>query len=190
MASLPVPTVSMSSYYNASGGCIWSEGDVLMQDNSLKKVKDIRKGDFVKTANGESVQVLCVTKTTLNPRDKTPLVQLEGGLVLTPWHPVFLNHQWVFPCQIGKLWEVHYNSQDVFNFVLEKGHVMIVNGIECVTLGHGFMEEVVKHDYYGTQEVINDLRVLPGWESGYINLNMVTTRRDSVSGLVAGYMIN
>jgi len=186
---VPAP-VNMSAYYNASGGCIWSEGDVLMQDNSVKKVKDIRKGDFIKTVNGESVQVLCVTKTTLNPRDKTPLVQLEGGLVLTPWHPVFVNNHWAFPCQIGKLWEANYITRDVFNFVLEKGHVIIVNGIECVTLGHGFMEEVVKHDYYGTQEVINDLRTLPGWENGYIDLNGVTIRRDSDSGLVSGYMIN
>jgi len=181
---------SMHNYYDISGGCIGSEGNVLMQDNSFRKVKDIRKGDYVKLPNGESAQVICVTRTTLNPRDKAPLVLLQTGLVITPWHPVLLNNNWRFPCQIGELWNTSVSSHDVYNFVLDKGHIMTVNGIDCVTLGHGFTDEVVKHNYFGTEEVINDLKSMSGWETGFIDLNNITTRRDPESRLVTGYLIN
>jgi len=182
--------VKMDNYYNYSGGCIGSEGNVLMQDNSLRKVKDIRKADYVKLPNGESAQVICVCKTTLKPRDKSPLVLLESGLVITPWHPVLLNNQWRFPCHIGEIWNTSISSHDVFNFVLDKGHLMIVNGIACVTLGHGFTEDVVKHQYFGTEEVIHDLKSLPSWETGFIDLNQVITRRDPETSQVTGYLIN
>jgi len=190
--SVPAPApapVSMDYYYNCGGGCIGSEGKVLMPDNSFRLVKDIRKGDYVKLPNGESAQVICVTKTTLNPRDKVPLVLLESSLVITPWHPVLMKNKWSFPCQIGQPWNMAITT-DVFNFVLEKGHIMTVNGIDCVTLGHGFIDDVVKHAYFGTEEVINDLKSLPGWQTGYIDLDSISTRRDQETGLVTGYLIN
>jgi len=180
----------MNNYYNSGGGCIGSEGNVLMQDNSFRKVKDIRRGDYVKLPNGESAQVICVCRTTLNPRDKTPLVLLESSLVITAWHPVIFNNKWRFPCEIGELWKPSVSSHDVFNFVLDQGHIMTVNGIDCVTLGHGFTDEVVKHSYLGTEQVINDLKSMNGWETGFIDLNKITTRRDPVTSLVTGYLVN
>jgi hypothetical protein len=187
-AAAPAP-VTMDYYYNCGGGCIGSEGKVLMPDNSFKLVKDIKKGDYVKLPNGESAQVTCVTRTTLNPRDKIPLVLLDSSLVITPWHPVLKNNKWSFPCQIGQPWNMTITTE-VFNFVLEKGHIMTVNGIDCVTLGHGFIEDVVKHEYFGTEEVINDLKSMPGWENGFIDLNSISTRRDAETGLVTGYLVN
>jgi hypothetical protein len=187
-AAAPAP-VSMDYYYNCGGGCIGSEGKVLMPDNSFRLVKDIRKGDYVKLPNGESAQVICVTRTTLNPRDKVPLVLLGSSLIITPWHPVLMNNKWSFPCQIGKPWNMTITTE-VFNFILEKGHIMTVNGIDCVTLGHGFIDDVVKHSYFGTEEVINDLKSMPGWQTGFIDLDSISTRRDPETGLVTGYLIN
>ena len=34
---------------------------------------------------------------------------------------------------------------------MENGHLIDVNGISCATLGHGFREENVKHDYFGSE---------------------------------------
>jgi len=31
----------------------------------------------------------------------------------------------------------HYDCPAVYNFVLEKEHLIKVNGVECVTFGHG-----------------------------------------------------
>jgi len=179
----------MSVYNNASGGCIWGECMAMMADGSEKKVKSIRKDDMVKTANGESARIICVTKLTLNPQDKAPLVQLDSGLVITPWHPVQMNHQWIFPCKIGKLWGSNH-PEDVYNFVLDNGHIMMINNVACVTLGHGFTEEVVNHHYYGTQRVIQDLKAMNAWENGFIEMKEITARQNFVTGLVFCYLVN
>lgn len=90
------------------------------------------------------------------------LVTLPGGLRLTPHHPVrkdvfpfpslfppsfsffFFPHQlipsqdkWQFPLDLVV---PHRDTRCdfVYNFVLSgENHAMVVNGIECVTLGHG-----------------------------------------------------
>lgn len=46
----------------------------------------------------------------------------------------------------------------VYNFVLEKGHTMEINGVYCVTFGHGFKGEKVAHPYFGTERIVDDLK--------------------------------
>jgi hypothetical protein len=67
---------------------------------------------------------------------------------------------------------------------------MMVNEVACVTLGHGFTEDVVQHTYFGTEEVINDMKAMPGWDKGFIDMNQISTRRDTNTGLVSGYLVN
>jgi hypothetical protein len=46
---------------------------------------------------------------------------------------------------------------------------VFINNIECVTLGHGLTDnEVVKHEYYGTEKVIKDLIKMKGFDEGII----------------------
>jgi len=63
---------------------------------------------------------------------------------------------------------------------------MEIGGIECVTYAHGFKEEVVKHEYFGTNRIIDDLKQMQGWESGYITLAPNCLIRDPISRLVIG----
>jgi len=182
----PVPLaapVDMSSFNNPYGGCVSGSSLVLMADHSLKAAKDIVKEDFVMGPNGQSASVVCVVKTTCC--SKVPLVQLSGGLVLTPWHPVRIGGEWKFPCSIGKL--VQVECLEVYNFVLDKEHVMIINDTECVTLGHGFTDRIVCHPYWGTDQVVNDLRSFTGWKSGLIDLSPITFVRDQ-TGLVSSLL--
>ena len=58
--------------------------------------------------------------------------------------------------------------------------------MECVTLGHGLEEEVVKHEYYGTSAVIDDLKRMGGWEEGLVVLSCENVERDGESGMVVG----
>ena len=54
----------------------------------------------------------------------------------------------------------------IYNFVLESCHVLIVNGYECVTLGHNLADPAIYHPYYGTNKVTEDLLTLPVAEAG------------------------
>ena len=43
----------------------------------------------------------------------------------------------------------------IYNFVLESGHVVVINGLEVITLGYGFKDYPITCDqYYGTEKVI------------------------------------
>jgi len=77
------------------------------------------------------------------------IVRLQGGLLITPYHPLKLqNDRWVFPCQLAPVLNIPVKA--VYNFVLDSGHVLTVNGYHCATLAHEIKEPVVTHDYFGT----------------------------------------
>ncbi|CAF1262010.1 unnamed protein product, partial [Rotaria sordida] len=71
---------------------------------------------------------------------------------------------------------------------LDQGHTMLVNDVECVTLGHGFKEDIVRHSYYGSERVINDLERLNLEQNngGLIEITEKMLIRNIKSGLVDG----
>jgi len=175
------PPVSMHQYHNPSSGCIGGGCSVSMANGTIKKVEEIKKDDLVSSTDGKSSKVLCVVKSYCH-NGKAQLVELEGGLLITAWHPVRIENRWYFPCHLGKL--VEKSCQVVYNFVLENEHVVIVNGVECVTLGHGFEGDVIEHPYFGTKRVIEDLQNLSGWDSGVVELRSTSFVRNKTTGLV------
>jgi hypothetical protein len=74
----------------------------------------------------------------------------------------------------------------VYSCVLDCEHVMIINGVQCVGMGHDLQEDVVKHPYFGGPLVINDLKKIRGWEAGLVQLKPFTFVRDVKTGLVCG----
>jgi hypothetical protein len=72
------------------------------------------------------------------------MVRFPTGLLITNYHPVFYQGKWNFPCDVfepEKLFVDRY-----YNFVLEEDHSMMVDGVYCITLGHGMKDnEVVSH---------------------------------------------
>jgi ribonuclease HIII len=48
----------------------------------------------------------------------------------------------------------------IYNFVLDKSHILLVNGYECITLGHDLKDEFLQHPFYGTERITNYLMTL------------------------------
>lgn len=118
------------------------------------------------------------------------MVQLPGGLVVTCWHPVKDTNEWKFPGQLAGA--IHSKAMDcsaVYSFVLEDcQESMTINGVECVCLGHGILQDpVASHAFFGTQRVIEALEAMPGWSDGKVEFLHGCTVRDSMSGLVIGF---
>lgn len=177
--------VSMRSYHNSSNPCFAGECTVRMADGTLKTVASLKKGDVVHIPNNLSATIVCVIKTICY-EGKTELVELGDGLLVTPYHPVRVNHQWSFPCDLGKV--VERPCPAVYSFVLSGEHVMVINGVECVTLGHNFTDNaVVAHPYFGTSAVIRDLETMTGWERGLVTFYSGCLTRDSDTGLAVGF---
>lgn len=65
----------------------------------------------------------------------------------------------------------------VYNFVLDDGHVVEINGIVCATFGHGMKGENIEHPYFGTSQIVEDLKKMPGWNEGFIIVQIEQFRR-------------
>jgi len=182
---------SMGVYHNAAGPCFAGECLVKMASGAEKYVRDIAKGDVVMGPNAGS-EVLCVVKTHC-VGGKEDLVVFPNGLRVTPYHPVMDNNsKWCFPVQLFAC-QRDLVCDAVYNFVLQKNHVMVIQGVGCVTLGHEMTDEVVSHPYFGTARVVEDLRKMRGWQEGLVELfpslcpGGKCMIRDKTTGLVCGF---
>jgi hypothetical protein len=74
----------------------------------------------------------------------------------------------------------------VYSILLEGGESLDVGGVECVALGHGLKDAVAQHEYYGSERVVQDLEVLPGFETGRLAFRHGCIERGA-DGRVAGF---
>jgi hypothetical protein len=56
--------VSMSRYYDRDGGCFDGDGFVSLADGSMKQVKHLKKGDYIKSK--VNLKKICVILTNSN----------------------------------------------------------------------------------------------------------------------------
>ena len=106
------------------------------------------------------------------------LVLPNSRLALTPTHPLRIQGSFVRPCDLSfpmndDLAAYHTEMPSslvvdrVFNVVLQDSHVLLcINGMEAVTLGHGFMHAF--HPFYSTKQVLTALEQRPGWKEGHV----------------------
>jgi hypothetical protein len=176
--------VSMSVYNNASGGCCAEGSMVLMADDNYKKVEELKKGDEVYTYDSENKKrfskskIECVVETTCYAGKE--LMSTIGNLRITPYHPIIhymaFQEHWKFPINISKPTVIDCGS--MYTFVVENRKALIVDGFVFATYGHGLEGEVISHDYFGTDNVINDLRKKNTYDEGYVVLTKDKFRKE------------
>lgn len=184
------PLQSMNTYYNQHGGCFDGNCQALMANKLNKLVKDVKKGDKVMTPNGGTAEVTCVLKMNC-PSKSTTLVQMEGGLLISAYHPIRINQTWTFPCDVTPAQVLPCEA--VYSFLLNKEseHVMLINGMQCVTLAHNKQEEVVRHAFFGSDVIAEQMMKMKGWEEGVIEFEDVEKCfvRDERTKLVVGFNV-
>lgn len=90
----------MNNFYNNHCTCYHGNCEVTMSDNSKQLVKNLKKGDVVMAGNGLPSTIVCILKTVFR-QGKAHLIHLDGGLLITAWHPIRLNNAWAFPINVG-----------------------------------------------------------------------------------------
>ena len=183
--------VSTSSYNSQSAPCFTGDCLIVMANKSVKKIKDLQKGDLVYTSNNSinpnntfannSSQVVCILETKF-PSKYANIVAFENGLKITEWHPIYYDSAWVYPNSIAK--PIYQWCESVFSLVLDTNHIVIINGIRCICLGHCYTNGILGHDYFGSSRVIDDLSIMPGWNEGKIVISAGSTQRDVATGLI------
>ena len=173
----------MQRFNYRGGGCFSGDCRVLMADNSLRLVREIRRGDLVQSASGRPARVLCVVNTNCSTEASIEVSRI-GSLVITPYHPILHNGRWAFPKDVSAPTQMFV--QEVCSFVLETEHSMVVEGVPCIGWGHGFTEPVAQHEFFGTQKVLDDLSLKQGWQEGHVQLQYHSLIRDKQTDLVIG----
>lgn len=174
---------SMSVFHNASSGCFHGDNLIRMADGSTKKIKDVTVGESVATPNGFA-RVRYTVECRQRARSQ-PMTQY-GELSITPWHPIRIGGEWKYPAEVSG-----YTSRPVnvvYNFVLERDHIVIVGDVECCTLGHGFKGAVIEHSYFG-DSVVTDLRIKAGGaETGHVMFENLKTVRHPTTDMIIGWI--
>jgi len=180
-ASTPAPAANtnMNTYYaGTGGGCFGATSEVIVTSPEGAEVatcmRDVRAGQLVRVADGGVARVLCAVRVA-RPTEKR-LVSI-GGLQITGKHPIRRDGVWQLPEDTPEAkavgGRVHEHDGYVYNLVMDRCHILLVNGVECITWGHGFGGAVVEHSYYGTGKIVEDLMALDGWQHGQSTIQLL-----------------
>ncbi|KAK5063077.1 hypothetical protein LTR84_005153 [Exophiala bonariae] len=182
--------LAASYYYNMVAsqgvdGCFGGESLVHMDGGATKPVKELKKGDLVQCNDeGEIAEVKCVLVQQVAGGTKA-MVKFENGLVITPMHPIMSEGVWALPKDMQDSHQV--DAKRVFNFLLDKQHTIVVNGVVCSALGH-HRKGHTWHPFWGNwHQVMSCMRRVDevGFENGSVEI--AGTVRDQKSGTVYGF---
>ena len=149
-------------------------------------VKELSVGDTVLQfgTTNDGAKITHILKCEFGNK-QAELVTINAELSITPYHPIKLNigDDWVFPRSV-KTPTVRY-CEAVYCIALEDGHVLDIGDIGCVGLGHDFEEnDVIKHPYFGSRRIIDDLDVMPVNEDYIIVINSKNVKRNAKNNLI------
>jgi len=176
------PSYSFGCSYGGGGGCFGPTSSVIVVDPDGEQIKkvltQVRAGDSVLVSDGIA-HVRCVIRID---RPGKELIYFRNGLSITHHHPVCINGEWRLPLGLGTS---HANPSGlVYNFILDRSHVLLVDRVACATWGHGIEGDVVGHPYFGTDWVVNDVTAMAGWEEGFVSVKgCIRDREMQVVGL-------
>jgi Mg-chelatase subunit ChlD len=173
---------SPMAYLTTPGAGCWAPGSQMkMEDGTRMPVEDLRRGDRVWTIAGPATVKYALKMGTV--QKKQPMVRL-ANCTITPWHPVLDKMVWVYPADIGKVEDLPI--QEVYNVILDGGHIVDVGGTLTVSLGHGFQGKVIEHAFFGSEaRIIQAISAQPGFAEGRpVFENLKAIKQD---GLIVGW---
>lgn len=176
---------SLSCYNNSAGGCFSSDCYVTLNNGYTITAKYLEPNMLIKSIDNNnnivSARIVFIYETIVN--DYTYMVTLDNQLVITPWHPIYYNDEWVFPSSIKSAKQHYCNSY--LTLVLDNYHVVFVNDTPVVTLANEFTNGILNHPYYSTSNVINSFKKHNNYNTQHIkvDINNVVYKRDG-DGLV------
>ena len=184
------PPRTMEIYNSQSGGCCAEGCRILMEDGVLKNVEDIKKNDVVVTYhfNNDEIyhtvgRIECVVKTKCKMNFEN-MVTL-GSLVITPYHPIinFIENEydWSFPVSREKPRRVYCNY--MYTFVLDNRCPVVIEGRVFATYGNDLQGDVIQHDYFGKENVIEDLKKIDTYQDGYVELTKDMFQRNNTNNV-------
>lgn len=182
-SSAPAQPVDMAAYNDRSAGCIDGTSPVEMANGEARCLQDLVKGDRVMAIGDTVAEVLCLVRTRCVD-GRAMLVELPGGVRLTPHHPILVDGAWRFPLELAAASE--RPCEAVYSIVLGGASAVLCGDFPCIALGHGIQEGAARHPYFSSKKAIEDVAKLPGFHQGLVELAPGCIVRDADTGLVCG----
>lgn len=185
-----VTKVDVRQYNRRGNPCFAGECSVELAGGSETSIETVRCGSKVWTPLGPR-EVVAVVATKVKAYEMCRI----GELVITDWHPLFINGQWSFPYDIAVERELYTGT--IYSLLLERNevpeaHAIRVGGHLAVTLGHGVVstqnkDDARAHPFFGDyRKVEGNLELLEKDQEGaYISVGVV---KDLETGLVCGFV--
>eukprot|EP01084_Bolivina_argentea_P143553 252027_1 len=155
--------VDLQNIYESHGDnwCFDGNGNVLMADNSYKRICNLKVGDKVRSFPNFVSTIKCCIQSNIN--DEIEMVKLQNNCWITFEHPILIKTNdynggydtlnrldtdeikkygllWVLPKQILPV-KLRYQDK-IYNFMLDSYHTINVNGNWCCTLGHDYKGKI------------------------------------------------
>jgi len=185
--------INMSQSYDSRNTvCFHGESKITLYNGESKLVSELKKDDSVLLANGKISKIECMVETKLNLAHTANLIRINPSLCISFYHPIKINGDWVFPKNVVINSSETYCYGSIYSIVLEKdldstseiktrgyGAGVLFDNIEVATLGHNITtDDVITHDFFGTEKVIDNLKESPDYENGLVVIKSVT-RQDN-----------
>jgi hypothetical protein len=189
--------ILMNSFGLANTNVKWLSGPCVVGDCIVDtargqiKISELKKGDEVFHSQGKST-VMCLIEHYVGFEDVDLIVMGRNNqLKITPWHPIRIPETGnvVFPMEYQDEVITVERLKSIFNVVMVPGDEpwYSIGGIDVVSFGHGNMDDpVLRHPYYAVK-ILDDLKLLEGWDNGYVNVTCKKIR-DKDTGLVSGHL--
>lgn len=179
-----VASVAASNDPTQAGGC-WAPDSLILLSSGLRKpIKDIEPNDRVWTQTGYALVDYTFALGTYQPLQNMCNI---GGLLLTWYHPIFIDGVWCNPCDMAPVQALKVPV--VYNLLLRGGHSIVdIDGILTVCLGHGLKEKGVEHAFFGSRSAILDaVKDNPGYNSRRIVFKNLLSTRDPLTNVITGW---
>ena len=144
-------TVTMRQY--ESGGCFGGNSLVKIP-NGYKSIKNLKKGDSVVNNEGKISYIECIVKYNCNKN--MLMCVFDNNFTITPYHPIVNNNNWKFPINIIE--PINIECDYIYNIILNDRKSIYINETICCTLGHNLDGNIIYHNYFGTNNIINNLK--------------------------------
>ena len=171
------PLDRLPDQFVRGGGCFYPMSKLWKKTTSGYQqvpICHLKKGDVVLSAdmsNGGVNFVLDTVECVVEHIYSKPMniFMLDSSLGLTATHPVWMNGEFIHP--FSSDWTT-MSSMNVFNLVMKGRHCVIAGSnisLPVVTLGHNYTGDIVSHDYFGTNLVIDDLKQESSYKTGFVS---------------------
>lgn len=174
---------SMNTYYSSNNPCYSPECMTMLENGKKISVGDLKKGMIVKTPKGPAQVRLVIVSKVKN--HETLMCHFDKGLKITPYHPIIYQSKWTYPCKVIE--PIPTRTPVVVSVVLNKYHILTINQIDTITMGHDIKDPIVAHPFFGSDKVIKELSKHPTFDSGEVILPENSIKRDSNTNMVIGF---